>query len=341
MERKDLLYRSGLIMLCALFVGGLVQLNRISFDRSYPPFSSLRSDPDGTKLLWDALAGTGSVTAIRNYHPLEETHFISTSVFYLGLHPGYVTYAEESFFREAERVAKDGNRLILGFTDDPILSSEKRKNNFPLWKLWNIRFTQSEIKGGSTTVTVEAHAPWRPLTDASWERSFGAGSIVLLSHVSRISNAALARNETSRQLIPLLIGSNRAVAFDEAHLGIGESGSIAGLARKYRLQGLLAGLFILAALFLWNRSVAFPPVQATEEDGRTGPIAANDTRSTLVNLLSRHIPPQDLLRICISEWNRVRPDRKIAENQNTAGKDPITMYRTIQESLTREKKWRE
>lgn len=340
MERKDLLSRSGLIMLCVLFVGGLVQLNRISFNRSYPPFSSLRSDPDGTKLLWDGLAGAGNIRETRSYHPLEETHFTGSSVFYLGLRPGSMAYADESFFREAEQVAKNGNRLVLGFTDDPFNVDEKEKKNSPARKLWNIWFTQSETKEKNTTVSVEAHSPWQPLTGAIWERKFGAGSIVLLPHVSRISNAALAKDEVSRQLVPVLIGSNRFIVFEEAHFGIVDSGSIAGLARKYRLQGVFVGLLILAALFLWNRSVVFPPIGETEEDGGTGLIAANDTRSTLVNLLSRHIPPQDLLKICVSEWNRVRPDQKIAEDQDTVGKDPVTMYRRIQENLKHEKTWK-
>ena len=341
MELRDLLARAGLAVLCALFVGGLTQLNRVSLNRSYPSFSSLRSDGGGTALLWEGLARTGKVSQQRNYRPLEETHFTGSSVFYLGLRPSDLTYADETFFRTAERIAHDGNRLVLGFTDDPIDSDEKNKRDSLARKRWNIRFASLKAKGnGSTTVSVEAHSPWQPLTEEPGvisERKFGAGSIVLLPHVSRISNVMLAKDEKSRQLIPILVGNYITVIFDEAHFGIVESGSIASLAHGYRLQGLLAGLLILAVLFLWNRSLAFPPIQETEEIGKPRPIAGNDTRSTLVSLLSRHIPPEDLLKICIAEWNRVRPDKRIAEDEGTAGKDPVAMYRSIQENLTHEK----
>jgi hypothetical protein len=342
MGRRDLLARAGLVVLCAVFVGGLAQLNRVSLNRSYPSLSSLRSDGGGTALLWEGLARTGKVSQQRNYRPLEETHFTGSSVFYLGLRPSDLTYADETFFRTAERIAHDGNRLVLGFTDDPIDSDEKNKKDSLARKRWNIRFVQSKTKGnGSATVSVEAQSPWQPLTNEGpgliFERKFGAGSIVLLPHVSRISNVMLAKDENSRQLIPMLIGNNGTVIFDEAHFGIVESGSIAGLARRYRLQGLLAGLLMLTALFLWNRSLAFPPIQETEETGKAGLMAGNDTRSTLVSLLSRHIPAEDLLKICIAEWNRVRPDQRITEDGGTVGKDPVAMYRSIQENLTHEK----
>ncbi len=342
MEPRNFLFRSGLIALCLLFVGGLVQLNRAGFNRSYPPFSSLRSDPEGTKLLWEGLARTGKVSETRNYRPFEEAHFAHSAIFYLGLRPASVAYADESFFRQAEEAAKDGNRLILGLTDDLIQRDEKSQSKSLAWKFWKVRFIPVFEPEGkhSAAVTVKAYAPWQLLPGEVWERKFGAGSIVLLPHVSRISNAALAKDGELRQLIPVLIGSHRAVVFDESHFGIVESGSIAGLARKYRLQGLLAGLLILTALFLWNRSIAFPPVQEGEEDERTRPIKTNGTRGMLADLLSRHIPPQDLLAICIAEWNRVKPDGKITEDQNRTDEDPVAVYRTIQESLKHEKTWK-
>ena len=342
MKPRDLLARVGLVMFCVLFVGGLVQLNRASLNRSYPFFSSLRSDPGGTALLWEGLARTGKVREQRSYRPLEEAHLTGSSVFYLGVRPSDLTYADEAFFRTAERIASAGNRLILGFTDDSIDSGEKNKKDSLARKRWNIRFAQWKAKENeNATVSVEAPSPWQPLSDEEpdviFERKFGAGSVVLLPHVSRISNAALAKDEKSRQLIPVLIGNYRTVIFDEAHFGMLESGSIAGLARRYRLQGLMAGLLVLAALFLWSRSVAFPPVRETQENGQPGLMVGNDARRTLVSLLSRHIPPEDLLRICVAEWNRVRPDKKITEDGGTAGKDPVTAYRNIQENLMHEK----
>jgi hypothetical protein len=340
MESRNLLARVGIVVLCVLFVGGLVRLNQISLTSSYPPFSSLRSDGEGSKLLWEGLAGTGKVHEHRSYQPLEETHFTGCSVFYLGLRPYEFAHVDEAFLQTVERIAGGGNRLVLGFTDDPLDEDEKGKNKSPADKRWNVRFVQSKKKE-DTVVSVDARAPWQPLLIAgspvAFERAFSTGTVVLLPHVSRISNAALAKDERSRQLIPALIGNNSTVIFDEAHLGIAESGSIAGLARKYRLGGFLAGFLILAGAFLWNRSVVFPPIPTDDKNDNTQPIAGNDTRSTLVNLLSRHIPPDDLIKICIAEWNRTHPDKKLAEDGGTALKDPVLLYQNIQETLQNEK----
>ena len=341
MERRNTPARATLMVLCVIFLGGLVQLNRISLSSSYPNFSSLHGGPSGAKLLWEGLAQTGKVKQQRSYRPLEETHFTGCSVFYLGVPPNSLLYADETFFRTAERMANDGNRLILGITDDTIESDEKDRKEPLLSKRWDVRLNQSKAK--DHLVSIEAHSRWQPLVEAGvtpiLERRFGAGSIVLLPHVSRISNATLAKDEKSRELIPKLIANYHAVVFDEAHFGIVESGSIAGLARRYRLQGLLIGFLILAALFLWNRSVSFPPVRETD-GSRIGLIAGNDTRSTLVSLLLRHIPAEDLLKICIAEWNRVRPDQRIIESGDTVGKDPVADYRNIQENLQGKKTWK-
>lgn len=338
MERRNIPARTALMVLCVIFLGGLAQLNRISLSSSYPQFSSLHSGPGGTKLLWEGLVRTGRVSQQRSYRPLEETRFTGCSIFYLGVRPGYLMSADENFFRTAERIANDGNRLIFGITDNPINSDKKNKKEPLLSKRWNIRLIQSKTK--DSAVSIEAHSPWQSLVGGELppilERKFGAGSIVLLPHVSRISNAALSKDQKSRKLIPKLIAGNHTVVFDEAHFGIVESGSIASLARRYRLQGLLIGLLTLAIFFLWNRSVAFPPIGEGEGEAQAGPITGNDTRGALVSLLSRHILPKDLLKICIAEWNRVRPDQRIAEG-DIVGKDPVAAYRKVQESLQSKK----
>ena len=345
MELRNFLSRAGIVLLCVLFVGGLARLNQISLTSSYPAYSSLRSDPSGTKLLWEGLAGTGKVSEQRSYRPLEEAHFTGCSVFYLGLHPDDFTYLynDETFFRTAERIAGEGNRLILGFTDDPPYIDEKDRKETLISKRWSVRFAPSKEKK-DTVVLIGAGAPWQPLrvegSSVGMERAFGAGTIVLFPHVSRISNAALAKDPKSRAMVSALIENNKAVVFDEAHLNVVESGSIAGLARKYRLGGFLVGLLLLAGAFLWNRSVVFPPVPADNENDTTKPIAGNDTRSTLVNLLSRHIPPSNIMEICIAEWNRTHPDKKILEDSGAMGKDPVVIYRNIQETLQQEKAWK-
>ena len=122
-----------------------------------------------------------------------------------------------------------------------------------------------------------------------------------------------------------------AVAFDETHLGIEESGSIAGLARRFKLQGLVVGLLILVGLFIWNQSVSFPPPAPFESSGDKQVLGA-DARSTFAGLIASHLPPRALLESCVAEWNRVKPQQQIT-TELSAKIDPIATYRQLQENL--------
>ena len=44
------------------------------------------------------------------------------------------------------------------------------------------------------------------------------------------------------------------VVFDEEHNGLRDNPGIASLARKYRLHGVIAGLILLAGLFVWKKA---------------------------------------------------------------------------------------
>jgi hypothetical protein len=90
------------------------------------------------------------------------------------------------------------------------------------------------------------------------ERRLGAGHIVLCSDSYFASNEAL-RRERHPDLLAWVIGARRRVAFDETHLGVMERPGVATLAWKYRLHGLIAGILLLAALFVWKNSVSFVP----------------------------------------------------------------------------------
>ena len=60
-----------IVLLAALFTYGLIRAFSIRFATGevYPEYSSLRAQPDGTKLLYDSLARTPGVTVNRNLLP--------------------------------------------------------------------------------------------------------------------------------------------------------------------------------------------------------------------------------------------------------------------------------
>ena len=181
------------------------------------------------------------------------------------------------------------------------------------------------------------------------ERKFGKGSVVLASDSFFISNEAMLKARHA-DLLAWLVGANRRVVFDEAHLGISESPGVAALMRKYRLHGLAAGLLLLAGLFIWKNSTSLVPPHAGEP--REDFVAGKDAASGFVNLLRRNIPARDIFAACFAEWKksaapagrfssaRLRQAETIflSENSLPAGRrDPIATYKKISETLGKQK----
>jgi len=170
-------------------------------------------------------------------------------------------------------------------------------------------------------------------------RQFGPGSVVMVADSYFFSNEAL-RKDRHTDLLAWLIGPNKQVMFDEAHFGIVESPGVMALVRQYHLVGLVAGLFLLAVLFVWkNISSLVPPAVGVPV---AGDVLGKDAASGFVNLLRRNIPAQDVLGVCVTEWKKssagARPSAKLAEIQSvleaensrsSRQRQPVEAYRRI------------
>jgi len=178
------------------------------------------------------------------------------------------------------------------------------------------------------------------------ERSFGSGSLVFSADSFFMSNEAL-RIERSPQLLARLFDGPPTVIFDEEHHNVREDPGMATLARKYRLQGVAAGLVLLAALFLWKNSVRFLPAR-TFSAGESGVVAGKDSSEGFVNLLRRAIKPSEILGACVREWRKAFPNRprEIAKIDEILGQEQarsprernaVTAYQAICRSLTRQR----
>ena len=325
MPERKWLSRLVVAVLALALMGGLIRLARFS-SAAYPPYSSLQSGRTGTKVLFEALLTIGKLEVSRNYLPLGEAQFQSSAVFYLGVKPAALASSDAALFAKLEGIAKSGNRLILGVTDERFES--KRDKPPEIEKRWGIRITPQP------GIVIEDASVWRALPDnGGFERAFGAGSIVLLPDSQRLNNESLAKRAAARTLVPVLVARHRKVVFEETHLGTVETGGVAGLARRYRLQGLFAGLLLVVILFIWNRSVAFPPPSRFERE-TDSVVSGSDARPLMVGLLSRHIAPGSLIDVCVSEWNRLRPDKKLSARDT---KNPVATYLEIQNELQRKK----
>ncbi|MEI9970969.1 MAG: hypothetical protein WDO73_02350 [Ignavibacteriota bacterium] len=110
------------------------------------------------------------------------------------------------------------------------------------------------------------------------------------------------------------------MVFDEQHFGLGASGTVVGLARRYRLTGMAFGLALCAALFIWKNSASFPPPAAAVHREA---LAGRTSLSGLYTLLRRHIKPADLAATCWNEWlvgngRNLSPERRARAKLSSA-----------------------
>jgi hypothetical protein len=215
----------------------------------------------------------------------------------------------------------------------PKKKKKERANSFEvsLATVWNIQtdFRKLEQEGGvyqPAAVFRQADLPlpmrldWHSglvftNLDKSWrviyargtnavviERQFGKGSVVMATDSYFASNEALA-GDRHADLLAWLVGARRQVVFDEAHLGIVETSGVAMLMRKYRLHGLIAGLALLAGLFIWKNATSLVPAPGAPAEQQNF-VAGKESSAGFVNLLRRSIAPRDLLAACFAEWKK-------------------------------------
>jgi Domain of unknown function (DUF4350) len=199
-------------------------------------------------------------------------------------------------------------------------------------------------------------AEWKALYEVDGkavviERAYGKGTIVLASDSWFVSNEALVK-ERRPGLLARLVGPNSAVIFDETHFGIRENPGVAALGRKYRLQGLFAGLLLLAALFIWKNSMSLVPPGEGRPERSAGAQGGRDSLAGLAGLLRRTVPQSDILAACAEEWKKTNrkgaPDaagdaalvESIMANETkrpARGRDPVRAYRQIHTLLAERK----
>ena len=159
------------------------------------------------------------------------------------------------------------------------------------------------------------------------ERRMGHGSIVLSADSTFLSNGALKTARRPELLVWLLDGCTD-IVFDETHLGMEQRSGIAGLARRYRLHGLLAGLLFVALLFVWKSAVPFAPASGGPDAGAA--VTGRRASEGLAAVLRRHVAPRALAGACLSEWSksfaRSRPGLASRLSGMAAGQDPVAAY---------------
>ena len=116
--KKDRLLLLLLAVLLAGFglgVGRLFQL-RFATGDVYPPYSSLRADPLGTKALFESLEMLRGSTVQRFFEPLDKLgEGRRSTLFVLGAQAFDMDYSTEDEYKKLEQFMFDGGRIVISF----------------------------------------------------------------------------------------------------------------------------------------------------------------------------------------------------------------------------------
>lgn len=423
MLRKPLLGLLLALLLGGTFAYGIVSLFILRYEVGdvYPPYSSLRADPLGTKALAAALGELPNVDVSRNFKPLPKLRTdVPVTLIYTGVpHTAMWTSRELLAF---DQLVVGGSRAIFTFQPvetPPTEKEEKREDQKErtrkkkkleaekseaekkktgdkpkekkddaeeenaneasfisfgeVAKRWGFGFDflpaektpyerhaaliepggrlESDLTWHSALCFRDLKPHWKVLYMCGTkpviiERQYGHGSIVLVADSYLVSNEAL-RKERHPQLLARLFAGPPKIIFDEESRGLRDNPGIASLARKYRLHGVVAGLVLLAVLFIWKNSVRFIPAYESSL-AESDVVVGKESREGFINLLRRSIRPAAIFETCVVEWRKSSTHRphdlacveEIAAQElarPARERNPIAAYRAVRHALARKR----
>ncbi|MGC2659379.1 MAG: hypothetical protein WA324_15590 [Bryobacteraceae bacterium] len=328
----------GGLVLIAIFLVTLVAtvLDRAEGASGFPAYSSLNNGEEGLKAYYDALARLGFETR-RNFLPLHKIAGVQADIIYAGPTLQSFEYASSADLELFEQLAEKGGRPILLLSSEGLIgrATAKKPASAPmhgekslkppdptLKRRWGIQVAYRELpREGNRFGPLLNRLDVVPATwhFSSWtndwipshmrdysplflERRFGKGSVLLIANVGLFTNRELLL-KPDEQLLAAVPGARRGIIFDESHLGLEDTGSVAGLAAAHHLQWLLLGFLALATVYVWRSSFNFVPPPGQPADGA---VPGQDAGFALTSLLAQSIPERSILPVVAEEWNRSR-----------------------------------
>jgi hypothetical protein len=395
-----------LAVLCtAVFSAGLIRLFLLRFGAGdvYPAYSSLRTDPLGTRALYESLSAMPHTSVQRHFRPLDKLALApDVTILICGQDPGDRLQGK-IWQGLTDNLAAKGGRLIIALhapaarassdaqaqkegcpprqkkSDDGDSKPEKAASAKDETEKWRgaeslgIEWQQATaparipkaLKTPAASLPLPDAIPWYSdlffqVDDGAWQtiytwqdkpvlvsRPWGRGTIVLVGDSYLFSNEALRKDRRAGFFVWAAAPGGR-VVFDEFHLGLANQPGIAGLARKYGLEGVIAVVILIAVLLIWQQAAAFRPRRAASDTVDVLPAAGRDTREGLAGLMQQHIAADNILQVCLDAWKpsaaaRRLPTAKIVRVQEmvaaAAGRgDPVGIYRQISELLEQGKR---
>ncbi len=128
LKRPGLLLAAALLLAVALVLG-ITRLFVLRFEHGdvYPPYSTLRSDPVGARVLYESIDELPDREVLRNFRPLIRLHPTEpVTLIYLGL-DRQSRWGEDEF-AEFQHLVANGARAVLAFAPESPRSSEPKPN---------------------------------------------------------------------------------------------------------------------------------------------------------------------------------------------------------------------
>jgi len=122
----------GFLSLLLIFMAGILNLFMLRFERGdvWPAYSSLRSDPLGTRAFYESLRQIQGLSVTRNFRPLSKiTDGKDTTLFYAGVPVSENDTAPKELIDAFERIAFSGGRVVITFL--PVTSHSPITSNAP------------------------------------------------------------------------------------------------------------------------------------------------------------------------------------------------------------------
>lgn len=284
--------------------------------------------------MFDSVNRLPGLRAERNYLPLEYFNGERAALLLLGLR---LEELRPALLTQVEKIARRGNRVVMAIA---FQQAGKNADRTAIESSWRIRLVLDEDLKGSHPLYFDEAGEWTVRERAgvkilALERKFGKGSVALFAESSDFTNEALVAGDLAA--VTGAIGPETLVVFDEQHFGIAESGSVVGLAKRFRLTGLAFGLVIVAALALWKNTSVFPPPRPVRTADR---YTGRTSFEGLVTLLQRHVRPQQLAEACWEQWlkanrHQLTPEvfHEAAGIAGTGSPNPLKAVREMQARL--------
>ncbi len=323
-----------LAALIALFVLGSWALVAGRFDAGdiYPPGSSMRGDPQGTKVLYRALSESDRrVSRNLDADPALPAEPHDLVLVIAALDPCDLVQGSQ-ILGAADDLARRGTRVLLLLDDQQLSCTKSGRSPVELFSRgqqggpsllghWGLALealgpasTSTAVRDDQAPLAVPSHVtlPGRLAIAAlspEWQvvlrreqrpvaavRHLGEGSLALLTSTFPLTNEAMSRAR-STELVTWLLGGRRRVVFDEVHLGLSAESGVVQMLGSLHLYGACTGLLALFALSVWRRSARFCPRHATSEPSALQAGVPQE----LVALLMRALHSDELVKTCVRE----------------------------------------